>query len=93
MIPFKKPSIAPNNDEEQDSFDELDEMLLNGDLSSTCGWAIQVKTVLEDREHFKLIKKGLRSFEGRSVLNWTYLLMCLKEVRNTKAHLVTYVLY
>ena len=69
-------------------------MLLNGDLSSACGWAIQVKTVLEDREQFKLIKKGLRSyFESRSVLNWTYLLMFLKEVRNTKAHLVMYVLY
>lgn len=81
IIPFTKPSIAPTTEEQQEAFDELDDILIGGELSSVCGWAIKQKVSLEDKEKFKAMKLTLRPhFQGRSVLNWAYLAICLKEV-------------
>lgn len=81
IIPFKKPSIAPTTEDQQTAFDELDDILMSGELSSVCGWAIKQREILEEKDKFKAMKAILRPhFEGRSVLNWAYIGICLKEV-------------
>ena len=40
VIPFREPSISPNNEEEEDAFTELEELILSGELSRAVGWAI-----------------------------------------------------
>lgn len=82
VIPFTKPSISPTTEEQQLKFDELEDMLVGGELSSLCGWVIKQIAVLEDKEQFKEMRKTLRPFfQGRSVLNWTFVAICLKQVR------------
>ena len=81
VIPFSKPSISPINEDQQKAFDELDDIMVAGELSSACGWAIRQKAVLVDKEKFKEMRTTLRPFfQGRSVLNWTYVAICLKQV-------------
>ena len=50
IVPFRNPPIAPTDDEEQDSFDQLDDLLTDGDLSSACGWVIKVGSHLDSRQ-------------------------------------------
>ena len=81
VIPFTKPSIAPTTEKQQEKFDELEDMLVAGELSSACGWAIKQMAILEDKEKFKAMRTTLRPFfQGRSVLNWTYVALCLQQV-------------
>lgn len=62
-------------------FDELEDMLSEGVLSSVCGWAISLEKVLVNKEKVKAVKSRLRSyFDGRFVSSWAFVALCLKEV-------------
>lgn len=74
-------TAVPTTDKQQEAFDELDDILMGGDLSSVCGWAIKQRASLEDKEKLKAMKLILRPFfQGRSVINWVYVAICLREV-------------
>ncbi len=82
VVPFTKPSISPTTDEQQDAFDDLDDILEGGLLSSVYGWVIQQRRVLEDKERIRDMKRQLRAhFAGRSALNWSLVVTCLQQVR------------
>lgn len=81
IVSFSKPSIAPVSDEQQDAFDELDDMICGGVLSSVIGWAIQMGKKLNNKDKLKKIKGILRPhFHGRAILNWSLVALCLEEV-------------
>ena len=80
-MPFSKPSIAPSNDQEQEAYEELEDMLCEGTLSSVFGWAISLEKVLTNREKIREMKSVVREhFEGRFASNWTLLAICIKLV-------------
>ena len=61
VIPFREPSISPNNEEEEDAFTELEELILSGELSRAVGRAIQQRQVLlSNKETLKSLKERLR---------------------------------
>ena len=80
-MPFSKPSIAPSTDQQQEAYEELEEMLNGGALSSMCGWIISMEKVLTNKDKLKEMKSRVQQhFEGRLVSNWTLLGVCLQEV-------------
>ena len=80
-MPFKNPPVAPTSDQEQDSFDDLDDMLMEGTLSASCGWVIEVGQTLKCRRTIRDMTARLRlHFPGRQALNWALLSVCVKEV-------------
>lgn len=84
IAPFLKPSIASIPDEQQQAYEELEDMLTEGMLSSVCGWAIKQEEMLLKQAEVKHMKALLRlHFQGRSATNWTFLAICLKQVRCT----------
>ena len=77
VVPFSKPSIAPSTDQEQEAFEELEDMLSEGTLSSVCGWAISLEKVLVNKEKVREMKSVVREhLEGRFASNWTLLAVC-----------------
>ena len=81
IAPFKTPAVSPTTDEEQDAFDELDDMLCEGSLSSSCGWVVKVGRRLHDRPTVREMAARFRShFPGRQAINWALLGVCVKEV-------------
>ena len=81
IVPFKTPPISPSTDEEQDSFDYLDDMLMEGTLSACCGWVIKVGKTLSCRDTIREMMARFRPhFTGRQAVNWALLGVCVKEV-------------
>uniref|UniRef100_A0A1X7TIA1 Uncharacterized protein n=1 Tax=Amphimedon queenslandica TaxID=400682 RepID=A0A1X7TIA1_AMPQE len=77
IVPFIKPSVAPEDDSEHDSYEELEEMLHNDLLSTMMQWVIRIGKILKDKEGVKSIKDELRgSYKGPSLCNWSLLLTC-----------------
>ena len=76
------PTITPQTEEQQVTFDELDDLLDDGKLSSAIGWAIEQHSVLSDKQEVRLMKKQLQgsSFQGRSRGNWALLTITAKQV-------------
>ena len=84
IVPFSKPSLAPITDEQQQAYKELEDMLTEGMLSSVCGWAIKQEEKLLNKDEVKEMKALLRPhFQGCSASNWTFVALCLKQVRTT----------
>ena len=50
IIPFSKPSIAPHTDDEYSAFNEVNDMLECGQLSSVVGWVITQNKVMMSKE-------------------------------------------
>ena len=76
MMPFSKPSVAPMTEDGQDAYDELEDMLSDGTLSSVFGWAVSQRSLLSDKEEIREVKSQLRlqfGESGRSVQNWALL--------------------
>jgi hypothetical protein len=83
ILPFKKPTIAPSTDEEQDAFDYLEELIESQAISSSIGWIIRQGNILKDKEEMKSMKSHLRRYyKGRSITNWSLLALCAKQVNN-----------
>ena len=55
-MPFKKPAVTPEMDEQQDAFDQLDDILGEGTPSSAVGWAIKQQSVLGSKEEIRATK-------------------------------------
>ena len=82
IIPFVKPSVSPETDDDQQLFDKLEEMLEEKIASSAIGWAIQQQKLFKDKEKLHKLKKDLRpSCTGRTNHNWALVLLCAEEVR------------
>lgn len=80
-IPFHKPAIQPTNPEQQDAFDELEELVSSGSLSCLFGWLVEQRKCLTDKQLTREMCKKLRgSFSGRSLENWTLLMVCVSQV-------------
>ena len=80
-MPFKGPSIAPTTEEIQDAFDELDDLITDGTLSSACGWVIHLNQVLQNKQVIREMTKFFRGhYAGRKAINWALLGVCVKEV-------------
>ena len=69
-------------EEQQLAFDELDDLLDDGKLSSCIGWTIKQQAILMDKEEVRKMKKELQgsTFQGRSRGNWALLTICAKQV-------------
>ena len=81
IAPFKSPAIAPSTEEEQDAFDELDDILTEGTLSTACGWVVRVGQCLHDRQIVREMAARFRPhFPGRQAINWALVGVCVKEV-------------
>lgn len=81
VVPFTAPRIAPTTESQQDSFDELDDLLTEGIFSSACGWVIQLCKVLQDRSVVRDMTREFRPhYSGRKAINWALLAVCVKEV-------------
>ena len=83
LIDFILPAIAPETDEEEVAFGELEELLASGEVSSAIGWAVSVGKNLEKaRGHISSLASQLRgTFSGRLCKNWATLLFFLEKVR------------
>lgn len=87
-VPFQKPSTAPLDEDRQDAFDELEDLLADGLPSSAVGWAVAQKALLLDRDATRDLRSHFRShFQGRAVQNWTLLGLCLKQVSDVKSEI------
>ena len=82
MISFTAPAVAPINDEEEEAFTELDELVQSGEPSKAIGWAIsQGKLLMDERDALKDMKKRLQgTFHGRTCHNWAVLLFFVRQV-------------
>ena len=70
VTPFKSPAVAPSTEEEQDAFDELDDMLMEGSLPAACEWVIKVGQSLHCRQTVREMAARSRShFSGRKQAN------------------------
>ena len=82
MVPFSKPTVAPQNEEQQEAFDELDEMLEGKNPSNAVCWAIQQGNILVDKAELQEMRRLLKGvFKGRSQRNWALLTICAKQVK------------
>ena len=80
-MPFTKPSVIPESDEEQMAFDELDDIIGDHEPSTAIGWAINLRALLKCKDEIRDMKTKLRGpFQGRSTQNWALLLICAKQV-------------
>lgn len=80
-IPFSKPGVQPTTKEEQDAFDTLDDMMTSGDLSCLFGWLVNQRKCLSDKSLLREMSKKLQAnFTGRSLENWTLLMVCVSQV-------------
>ncbi len=82
IINFSLPSIGPVDEEEEEVFSELEDLINGGDVSACIGWAIALgeKPKLL-REEVLVVKDRLRGqFKGRNCKNWATLLFFLKKV-------------
>ncbi len=82
ILNFCLPSIGPNDDEEEEVFAELEDLVIGGEVSSCVGWAIALgKQPKKLREEVLQVKDRLRGvFKGRNCKNWATLLFFLKKV-------------
>lgn len=81
VVPFTPPKIAPTTESQQDSFDELDDLLTEDTFSSACGWVIQLCKLLQDRNVVQDMAREFRPhYGGRKAINWALLTVCVKEV-------------
>ena len=82
MVPFNKPCVAPESEDDQKAFDEVDDLIGEHEMSTCVGWAIQLKKVLMCKEAVREMRASLlRVFLGRSTQNWALLLICAKQVK------------
>ena len=82
VIPFVKPSVDPETEEEHDAYDDIEEILQTNVLSSLIGWVITLGNILRDKGVIKSVKDDLRRhFKGRGLTNWSLLLTCTRQVR------------
>lgn len=82
MVPFTKPTVDPETDEEHLAFDELEDILEDHEMSMAIGWAIQLRSLLMCKDEVRRARSLLRgSFQGRSAHNWLLLLLCAQQVR------------
>ena len=83
-ICFDSPTVAPDNDIEQNSFDRLDEIINESELSTAIGWAISLRNqFVSGMSVIKGIRGQLRKeslFKGRRATNWSILLFFVKQV-------------
>lgn len=81
IVPFKGPSTAPTTEAEQDSYDELDTLILDGTMSAAIGWVIRVGSLLQDRSEIRDMTRRFRPYySGRKAINWALLGICVKQV-------------
>ena len=81
IVPFEGPNIAPTTDKEQECFDELDDPVYDGNLSTACGWVIKVGQHLNSREAVREMVMFFRPhFPGREAINRALIGVCLKQV-------------
>ena len=75
-MPFNKPSVVP------ESNDELDDLIEDHELSTAVGWAIKTKPLVTSKDEIRQMRDSLRgSFHGRYAYNWSLLLLCTRQVR------------
>lgn len=80
IINFALPSIGPVDDEEEEVFAELEELITEGEVSKAAGWAIALGNH-NLREEVLVMKESLRgTMSGRKCKNWAILLYFLKKV-------------
>ena len=80
--PFTKLSVAPESDDDQIAFDELEDIREDHELSSIVGWAIKIRALLMSKEEVRDMRALFKgSLQGRSAQNWAFLLSCAKQVR------------
>ena len=93
VIPFKQPMVGPVDDEEEEVFAELEQLLSSGVMSSMIGWAICQGTAVaapDGKKEVAAIKEGLRGLhQGRTLKNWGLLLFFLKKVGSLSACMKT----
>ena len=74
--------MAPESEEEEMAFDELEDVLGDHEMSAAVGWAIQQRSMLLCKYQVREMRGLLRgSFDGRLAQNWAFLLLCAKQVR------------
>ena len=82
MVPFPKPTVAPQNEEQQEAFDELEEMLEEKNPSNAVCWAIQQGHILVDKAELQEMRRLLKGFfKGRAQRNWALLTISAKQVK------------
>ena len=81
-VDFNLPTVEPNTEEEEEEFEELDNLLASGSVSSAIGWAVRAGAKLEMRkdELKAFAYKSKTFFTGRSCKNWRMLIFFLNEV-------------
>lgn len=89
-ISFYTTECASSQDKHQ-SFDELEDVLEDQELSSAIGWAIQLKILLVCKEEVRHVKALLTgSFQGCSAVNWSLLVLCGKQVKLKLFRVITF---
>ena len=80
-MPFSRPSVSPEMEEEEIAFDELEDLLEDREMSAAVGWAIQLRSLLLCKEKVREMRGVVRgSFDGRLGQNWAFLLICAEQV-------------
>ena len=79
---FLKPAVAPVNDEEQEAFDTLDDLLDENKPATAICWAVQQHEMLTDKTELQVMRHLLHgAFKGRMQRNWALLTICAKQVK------------
>ena len=66
MAPFNKPCVAPESEDDQIVFDEVDDIIGENEMSTCVGWAIKLKKVLICKEEVREMRASLLgAFRGR----------------------------
>ena len=81
IVPFTMPTVSPQNEEQQEAFDTLDDILEDKQPSAAVCWAIQQHAVVTQKHEIRQMKQSLQgSFKGRAQRNWALLTLCGKQV-------------
>lgn len=81
VIPFSKPSIAPESEDQEEAFEIVDELIDNQQLSQAVGWIISLSEAVNSKQQLKEMKEKLRdSFKGRCLMNWSLVALTTTKV-------------
>ena len=81
MVPFLTPTVAPQNEVQQEAFDALDEILEEKSPSRAVCWAIKQHKIITDKKELQEVRQLLQgAYKGRALRNWTLVTICAKQV-------------
>ena len=82
VVPFRSPSVGPDNTIEDQQFEELEHALGSMQYSSCIGWIVSLAKSLKTQGVLQEKEKFRDCFTSRQAANLSILLFFLKEVSN-----------